>query len=153
MTVFTKVCDYEYRARKSMTVFTKVYDYEYRVRKSMTVFTQVYDYEYWLCSSQFILNHTSTSSSAFSFIFPLDLRLRLPNGLLASDATTQLLWGRNAMCKKTLQRGSLEGTRVSGSLITFMLTSDRKRKQTAGPVSINRAMKWKQIPMEWMNIQ
>ena len=32
-----------------------------------------------------------------------------------------------------------------------MLTSDREMKQTAKPVFVQRAMKWKQIPMEWMN--
>jgi len=40
---------------------------------------------------------------------------------------------------------------VSGNRITLMLTSDRKMKQTVKPVFVQRAMKWKQIPMEWMN--
>jgi len=37
---------------------------------------------------------------------------------------------------------------VSGNRITLKLTSDREMKQTAKPVFVQRAMKWKQIPME-----
>jgi hypothetical protein len=37
---------------------------------------------------------------------------------------------------------------MSGNRITLMLTSDREMNQKANPVFIQRAMKWKQIPME-----